>query len=430
MQFSIYGSLLINKKSDIIGATNMGIKNIIKNTPIINGLAKVFFDERREKKYQNKIRQFLQAPLPYVRDFPEKISLGHEPTIRCNLRCKMCYQGATRNLRQDELATEEIFDVYKKFNFIQQQNGDKSAVRGFTGEINPHTSPGMGVKEIKLVGGEPFMRSDILELIKFWDERKTPVSIQTNLTLLTESKVRELAKFKNIKAFLTSLDGPPDIHDLIRGVPGAFQKMVQSVKLIHKHMSWAEVSIFSTMLFGENDKYLYRVCEIAKELGIYSVQFLFEQYNSPEDILKTQNILAEVLGWDAAGYRINTQVKKGLLSGTSAPEIEKNLINLQKFGYKIKCFANFTPYNFYKNLEIYFGQRDNRIFCTKLLNPELRIIQTGDVVWCDIIEKSFGNLTKKSPQEIWLSADYQAFRSFLKENSLPICRRCCKAVYI
>lgn len=381
------------------------LRKIIRKTPFLSAPAKLIYDWRQERKLEKKVRKFAQTDrLPFEDEPPSGFGVGHEPTIRCNLRCKMCYQAQTRSLRQDELSTNDIFKIYEK---LQGK-----------------------VKEIKLVGGEPFARHDILDLIKFWDERNTAVSLQTNLTLVNAAMVEKLKEFKNIKAFLTSLDGPKDIHDFVRGVPGAFEKMASAVKAIKQNMPWAEVSIFSTMLFDDNFDSLVSVLDIAKSLGIGSVQFLFEQVNIQKDVEKTKEIFEEKLGWLKDSYRVNTQVRDELFDNADTQKIKKDLANLRRCGAGRSCYANLTPMNFYQNLDVYLGYKDKRIFCNKLLSPQLRIVQTGDVVWCDIIEKSFGNLLDKSPEEIWLSKDFQDFRKFLKTGAPPICRRCCKAVYV
>jgi len=417
----------------------MSLKHIIKKIPVLNSWAKIRYDESREKKKTRQISKFLSCDLPYVNKVPASFGVGHEPTIRCNLNCKMCYQAGTRLERREELSTEEVLEIYKKLE----------------GKIN----------EIKIVGGEPFMRADILELVKFWDERQTPVALQTNLTLVTESMIDRLKKFKNIKAFLTSLDGPDKVHNMIRGVPNAFERMIEAVKRIHKEMPWVEVSIFSTMLVQDNLDSLYQVCDIAQGLNIGSVQVLFEQVNTSQDVAEAEELLNKKLGWPKSSYRINTQVRDGLFGRVDPAQLKDRLDKIRTYGMKRKCFINFTPYNFYKNLETYLGLKnkspylfkmpcrptvgtngklnssdgvkysigrcgDKKIFCLKLLAPELRIVQTGDVVWCDIIEKSFGNLVRQPLEEIWLSKEYQAFRKFLKNGALPVCRRCCKAFYI
>jgi MoaA/NifB/PqqE/SkfB family radical SAM enzyme len=382
----------------------MAVKKIIKKVPWLRLPAKFIFDELRERQAQEKITIFLKNELPYLKKCPANFEIGHEPTIRCNLECRMCYQRQTRSMREAELGTRDVLKIYQN--------------------IESHTD------EIKIVGGEPLMRQDIIELVEFWSQRNVPVAIQTNLTLVTPMFVEKLKKFKNIKAFLTSLDGPEEIHNAVRGVPNAFERLVKSAKLIRQEMPETEISIFSMILVDNTLDGVYRVCDIAKSLGIGSVQFLFEQVNTPASVLDSQRALKENLGWNKDDYRINTQVRDNLFQKSDTLKIKSELQKLRRYGAKIGCFVNFVPYNFYKNLDVYFGQNEKRIFCTKLLSPQMRIVQTGDVVWCDILEHSFGNLTKSKLQDIWLSHDYQVFRNFLKNNSLPICRRCCKAVYI
>ena len=381
------------------------IKNLIRKIPFLSFILKVVYDWRHGKKLMAKVVRFRRAgALPYANEAPSCWGVGHEPTIRCNLRCKMCYQAQTRNLRQSELSTLDIFKIYEK-------------LRG-------------KVREIKIVGGEPFSRHDILELIKFWDDRETAVSLQTNLTMVNAAMVGELKEFKNIKAVLTSLDGPRDVHDFVRGVPGAFDKMTLAVRLIKQNLPWAEVSIFSTMLLGDNFDNLAQVVDTAKSLGIGSAQFLFEQVNTQKDMQASKEIFEKRLGWQKDSYRINTQVRDEVFGGADIGKIKKQLAELRRYGARSGCYVNLTPLNFYKNLDVYLGLKDKKIFCTKLLSPQLRIVQGGEVVWCDIIEKAFGNLLQKSPEEIWLSEGFQNFRRFLKNGAPPICRRCCKAVYV
>ena len=112
-------------------------------------------------------------------------------------------------------------------------------------------------------------------------------------------------------------------------------------------------------------------------------------------------------------------------------DVLKNLKKLRHYGFAKKCFVNFVPFNYYKNVDTYLGKKKAKTFCLKLMAPELRINQTGDVIWCDVIERSFGNLLEKTPDEIWLSEDYQKFRNRLfQKGGFPICYRCCKAHYI
>lgn len=162
--------------------------------------------------------------------------------------------------------------------------------------------------------------------------------------------------------------------------------------------------------------------------------------------MAAKKIFNDALGWSEDSYRLNTQIREKLFpDGFSAVDFKKKLKTARFYGLKKGCFINFVPFNYYKYPENYItGMSIKNIkgglvhrsfseggpFCLKLLSPELRINQTGDVIWCDVIEKSFGNLLEKTPDQIWLSGEYQKFREYLYRKSLPICRRCCKAMYV
>jgi len=196
-------------------------------------------------------------------------------------------------------------------------------------------------------------------------------------------------------------------------------------------MPQVPITVFATLLINDNIDKFYELIDTAKELGLGTVNVLFEQVYSREEIEQTKNKF-KLWGWESGkDYRLNTQERNPIFPpGLNTKELKKKLSAIREYGLKKDCFVNFTPFNFYRHLDQYLGRKKNeRVFCLKLLEPELRISQRGEVVWCDIIEKSFGNLLEKTPDEIWLSQDYQNFRKFLSQRSLPVCSRCCKAFY-
>lgn len=368
--------------------------------------AKVFYDWCRQKRLDSRIKKFLASEkLPFSDETPSSYTVGYEPTIRCNLRCKMCYQAQTRAERQDELDTKQILEVFEKLK--------------------------NKIKSIKLVGGEPFVRQDIFELISFWDAAGKKVILQTNCTLLDERMIDAIKKNKNISDVLTSLDGPREIHDLIRGVPGSFDRLQKAIKLMKENMPHVRISAFATLLVNDNIDKLFELIDTAKTLGLGSVNIIFEEVYSSLDVRKTREILKNILNWNEKDYRLNTQIREPIFpQELNSSDFHKKLSEVVKYGLKKGCFVNFVPPNYHHNTARYLAGGPGRTFCLKLLAPELRINQKGEVIWCDVIEKSFGSLLQNSPDEIWLSDEYQKFRRYLFKNSLPICQRCCKATYL
>lgn len=211
------------------------LKRLARRLPLVDAVAKRLYDWQREKSSLAGIRKLMRShELAYARTAPPSYAVGHEPTIRCNLKCKMCYQGQTRATRRKELSTAEILSLYEKLK-------DRT-------------------RKIKLVGGEPLVRADLFELISFWDRNNTKISLQTNCTLINEESIRSLKKFKNITDILTSLDGPREVHDHIRGVPGAFDRLARAIRLIQAHLPAVSLTGFAVMLVEDN---LDRLPELA-----------------------------------------------------------------------------------------------------------------------------------------------------------------------
>jgi len=381
-------------------------KKNIRKIPVVSGLAKLVYDWRQEKRLRKKVAGFLATGSPpYVSIAPPQYTVGYEPTIRCNLRCKMCYQGQTRALRRSELGTDEVMEIFEKLK-------RKTAT-------------------IKLVGGEPMVRDDILKLLNFWYKNNTRTILQTNCTLINANNIKTIKQLTNITDVLTSLDGPPELHDVIRGVPGAFDKLKQAIELLKKSRPDIPITVFATILPWDNLDDLLRLIDVVKGLGLGTLNLIFEQVYSAEEVRAAKNVFTNIFGWSEDNYRLNTQVKESFFPvGFSAAKFKNKLKEARFYGLKKGCFVNFVPFNYYRQPAKYLNGGPGRPFCLKLLAPELRVNQTGDVIWCDVIEKSFGNLLEKTPDQIWLSDEYQKFRNYLYKNSLPICRRCCKAMYV
>lgn len=125
------------------------------------------------------------------------------PTMRCNLRCTGCYAGDYS--REDELPFEMINRVL---------NEGKE----------------MGIYFVTILGGEPFMRSDMWDLY----EGHSDVIFQvfTNGTLLDEMTAERLATLGNVVPVL-SLEGFEEGTDARRG-KGTYERVIHAMELLHK----------------------------------------------------------------------------------------------------------------------------------------------------------------------------------------------------
>ena len=91
----------------------------------------------------------------------------------------------------------------------------------------------MGLKTVKITGGEPFIRRDILEILKGVHDLKISLQLETNGILLDQEAAMVLEKiYREDKAFFLSLslDGDENLHDYQRGVQGAYQAVLKAMK--------------------------------------------------------------------------------------------------------------------------------------------------------------------------------------------------------
>ena len=117
---------------------------------------------------------------------PDRVSLN--VTLRCNLTCTMC----TTCYDAPELSLEEIKGII-------DQTAD------------------WGVEIFNPLGGEPFMRADIEEILAYAVDRGFYVTVTTNGTLITERRAERIAQIPADRLhFNISLDGDRQANDEIR----------------------------------------------------------------------------------------------------------------------------------------------------------------------------------------------------------------------
>jgi MoaA/NifB/PqqE/SkfB family radical SAM enzyme len=133
---------------------------------------------------------------------PSPLFASYNVTGRCNMRCVFCEWWKNA---MPELPT-------------------KKAIAAIDAVC------GLGVPFFDLSGGEPLLRKDIFTLAKRVASHGCLVSMNTNATLLDESKASEVAKVFDL--VVVSLDGPREVHDQIRGVAGTYDKAVKGIKLL------------------------------------------------------------------------------------------------------------------------------------------------------------------------------------------------------
>jgi pseudo-rSAM protein/SPASM domain protein len=125
-------------------------------------------------------------------------------TKQCNLYCSHCYAAADTETAPGELSTAE-------------------------GKRLLEDLADYGVPVVLFSGGEPLVRDDLFELIRYADDQGIRPVLSTNGTLITQEKAERL-RDAGLRYTGISVDGLPERNDVFRGQEGAFDAAVCGIR--------------------------------------------------------------------------------------------------------------------------------------------------------------------------------------------------------
>jgi len=296
-------------------------------------------------------------------------------TNSCNLKCKHCWVNAGKKL-EIEISSDEIIRT-----------------------IN--TAIKMGLRRVKVTGGEPFLRKDLLKILKYIRKKGLNLTIETNGTLLNKEIVKELEKIKPL-VLAISLDGAtPKVHDESKGVRGTYEKVLKAISLLKVYK--IPIQIITTIQ-KHNMNQLEKIVKLSMELGISSHKI--EAVSEMGRAIEMTNGLLEADEIYQLFKRENILMRKyGKKIVTDVPPAFRPIDLLKKYGI-IKC-----P-----------------------LNQLLTILPDGGISLCGIgqTEKDlvFGNIKENSIKEIWENNEkLNEIRNITYEKINGVCRFCIMKKY-
>lgn len=130
----------------------------------------------------------------------------------------------------------------------------------------------IGLKHVKLTGGEPFIHDEILDLLYALKERNLGINIETNGTLIGEKQAKAI-KESGVKHVSVSVDGPnAELHEEMRGVKGSFKKALKGIECLKNE--GMNIQIIMALWQGTKDKIL-DMARFAKDLGVNSLKVIY-----------------------------------------------------------------------------------------------------------------------------------------------------------
>lgn len=162
-------------------------------------------------------------------------------THRCNLKCIMC--GEWRQAPGIELAAKDWYSV-----FLQLKE--------------------LGITDIHFTGGEPLVRDDLCDLVKYAAGLKCSVGVTTNGCLLTEKLLNDLAA-SGLNSIAVSLDATDKDYEDIRGREGSFSKVSEALSLISRYNAKGRLKGYvNFVLMKPSLSHFYNVKKLCDSLNL------------------------------------------------------------------------------------------------------------------------------------------------------------------
>jgi MoaA/NifB/PqqE/SkfB family radical SAM enzyme len=196
----------------------------------------------------------LPRPQP-IEQLPVLMLLPHN---RCNCRCLMC--DIWRDTRRQEIGAAEVAAWAPEWRRL-------------------------GVRQVALSGGEALLHSDLWSLCETLRQAGVEITLLTT-GLLLRRDARQVARY--CAEVIVSLDGPREVHDHIRNLPRAFDKLQEGIAALRAATVGAiEGGAAPRLPIGGrctvqrlNFRHLRATCAAAREIGLDWLSFLAADVSS------------------------------------------------------------------------------------------------------------------------------------------------------
>jgi MoaA/NifB/PqqE/SkfB family radical SAM enzyme len=316
-----------------------------------------------------------------LRSMPVLVLMPHS---RCNCKCVMC-------------------DIWKA----------NATARELTAEdLEPHLEAfrKLGVEQVLLSGGEPLMHSNL------WAFCRQLKSLEVRITLLSTGltlKENAQAICENCSEVIVSLDGSREIHNEIRRVPQAFDKLQEGIAALRSVNNRFRIT-GRCVLQRRNYHDIRNIVQTSRSLGLDQISFLAADVSStafnranpwpddrvddvalgPEDITRFASLVQDLIQTSAADF------EKGFIA-----ESPEKLRRLPAYYSATRGVGEFP------------ANHCNAPWVSAVVEAD------GSVRPC-FFHKAFGNIHDRPFFEIVNGSEAVRFRRQLDVSRDPVCVKC------
>ncbi|MGH9524446.1 MAG: radical SAM protein [Terriglobales bacterium] len=315
-----------------------------------------------------------------IRDLPVVVLFPHN---RCNCRCVMCDIWRIRQSR--EISPDDLRPHLDSFRELR-------------------------VRSVVFSGGEAQLNRELKALALMLRAENIHVTLLT-AGLLLESRAAEVAEVMD--EVIVSLDGPPDVHNRIRNVPLAFERLARGIAAVRMLRPAMKFSARCTVQ-KQNFRGLSETVATARQLALAGISFLALDTSSaafnreqPWDEARRSEVALEALEVDKLEAEIETLIRdqaSEIRAGFIAESPEKLRRILRHFRAALGQCDPVAP-------------RCNAPWVSAVIEAD------GTVKPC-FFQPAIGNIHSAPLIDIVNGNEALRFRERLDIAADPICRRC------
>jgi len=337
---------------------------------------------------------------------PEWLVLGVNNV--CNLHCRMCDVGQAAtdtNFARNLLGSSPRDMPMELMERIVDQ----------TKRFFPRTRLGFAFTE-------PLIYPHLVEAVALATANGLATAVTSNGLTLRRTAT-ELAA-AGLGEFFISLDGPPTIHDRIRGREGAFDRALGGIDRLLAAAPRPEVSVFC-VITAWNQGHLVAFLELLSELPFTRIGFMHPNFTTDE-MVRIHN----------AGYGQRYPATTSNLGPFDPDQIELESLQIEIEEIRRRRWpfpVGFSPdlktredlHRFFRRPGEFIGSSCGDAFRTLMIKSDGRVNPAHGRCY----ELTVGNISNQSLPEIWNSSELARFRRTLNRAGglLPACSRCCSA---
>lgn len=330
---------------------------------------------------KNYLLESLAVYFPNV--VPKPLYVGFSVGTLCNFKCKQCDLWRVKTEPRKYLKTNQI----------------KKLLRQLREWLGPF--------RLTLTGAEPFLRKDILEIIKFACQNDIYTVLTTNGWLVDEKLAKETVA-SGLDVFNVSLDGiKPSTHDSLRGKKGAYQRAIRALRLVKavRRNKKTPILYINTIIMEPNVDELIGLAKLGKKEGIDSIRF---------QALESKQLFGDN-DYNPGWFKDNPLWPE---NSEKLARILDKLAQLKKQGLPIKnTFKELEELKLYYQNPLLLVKKQKYCF-TGVRN--FAVDEYGQVKLC-FGRKPVGDLLKETPQAIWYGEKARKLRF-----AIARCQRACR----